>query len=308
MKAVRIHAYGSADVLQYEDAPMPQVMADDVLIKITASSVNPVDHKVRAGKAQERWPVTFPYTLGWDVSGVVEETGTLITNYKKGDKVYARTDPWRNGAYAEYVTVRASDVSPAPVSIPLEHAAGIPLAGQTAWAGLFEQGLLQKGQSVLIHGGSGGVGTFAVQLAKFVGAHVTATTSAANIDLVKSLGADRVIDYKTQDFSKLVQGVDLVFDTIGGDTQKKSWGVIRKGGILVSTVGADEKAAKEHGVTAKSYMVDSSGGRLQAMTALVDAGRLRVIIDKTFPLTDVKGAHELSEAGHATGKIIIKVA
>jgi len=307
MKAIRIHEYGSTDVLLYEDAPMPELAPDDILIKVTATSVNPVDWKIRSGHAKDWWPVPLPAILGWDVSGTVEQTGTMVTNFQKGDKVYSRNSISRNGAYAEYVAVRASEVAPAPKNIPLEDAAGIPLACMTAWAGLFEQGNLRAGQSVLIHGPAGGVGTFAVQLARLAGAHVIATTSAANTELITSLGAEKVIDYKSEDFSKILKDIDLVFDTIGGETQKKSWAIIKKGGTLVSTVGADENAAKEHNVTAKQYMVDSSGGRLCVITGLVDARKLKVIIDKKFTLTDIKEAHALSETGHAKGKIIVTV-
>ena len=307
MKAVRIHAYGGADVLKYEDAPMPEFGPDDVLIKVTATSINPIDWKVRSGHARDRMPIVFPFILGWDVAGTVAEAGALVTTFKKGDKVFSRNDISRNGAYAEYVAVRASEVAYAPKSISLQHAAGIPLAGMTAWAGLFEQGSLRAGQSVLIQGASGGVGTFAVQLAKLAGAHVIATTSAKNVDLVRSLGADEVIDYKAEDFSKKLKDIDLVFDSIGGETQKKSWGIIKKGGILVSTVGADPKEAEAHGVKAKSFMLNSNGARLQQMAGLVDEGKLKVIIEKEFPLTEIQAAHELSEGGHSVGKIIVAV-
>ena len=307
MKAVRIHTYGDADVLTYEDAPMPEIAHDEVLIKVTASSVNPIDWKARKGALKERMKIEFPFILGWDVSGTIERKGTLVSTFKVGDIVYARSNPARNGAYAEYIAVRASEVAFAPTTIPLTDASGIPLACQTAWAGLFEQGNLWQGQTVLIHGGSGGVGTFAIQLARYIGAQVIATTSTSNIGLVRSLGADEVIDYKTQDFNKMLRNVDLVFDTIGGDTQRKSWQVIKKGGILVSTVGADERMAKEYGIIPKSFMVDSSGARLQEISGLVDQGHLKVIIEKVFPLSSVREAHELSEKGHSRGKIIIAV-
>jgi len=307
MKAVRIHAYGGVEVLQYEDAPMREIGPDEVLIKVIASSVNPIDWKVRSGKAKDRMPVTFPFILGWDVSGIVDEAGSLVTRFKKGDKVFSRSDPSRNGAYAEYIAVRASEVAFAPSSIPLAHAAAVPLACMTAWAGLFEQGSLRAGQSVLIHGASGGVGTFAVQLAKLAGAHVIATTSTKNVDLIKSLHADEVIDYKTEDFSIKVKDVDMVFDTVGSDTQKKSWGIIKKGGVLVATVGADAKEAEAHHVTAKSFMLNSNGARLQEIAGLIDQGKLKIIIEKEFLLTEVRAAHELSEKGHSVGKIIITV-
>jgi NADPH:quinone reductase-like Zn-dependent oxidoreductase len=307
MKAVRIHAYGDPGVLQYEDAPMPVIGPDEVLIKVAASSVNPIDWKVRSGKSKEKMPITFPFILGWDVAGTVEETGVLVTSFKKGDKVFSRSSPSRDGAYAEYIAVRASEVAFAPKSVSFSEAAGVPLACMTAWDGLFEQAALRAGQSVLIHGASGGVGTFAVQLAKLAGAHVIATASEKNTALVKSLGAHEVIDYKKEDFSQKVKHIDVVFDTIGGETQKKSWGIIKKAGVLVSTVGADPKEAEAHGVKAKSFMLDSNGARLQQIAGLIDAGKIRIIIDKEFPLEQTRQAHELSEQGHAVGKIIIKV-
>jgi len=307
MKAVRIHNYGGAEVLKYEEAPMPEMHADDILIKIAAASVNPVDWKIREGHMKEGMKINFPFILGLDVSGVVEETGALVTRFAKGDKVYARADPSRNGSYAEYMVVRASEVAFAPDSVPLNFAAAVPLAAQTAWAGLFEQGNLYEGQTVLIHGAAGGVGSFAVQFARIAGAHVIATTSTKNKDFVRALGAEEVIDYTKEDFSKMVKNADLVLDTIGGETQKKSWGVTRKGGTLVSTVGADQKAAEQHGVQAKSFMVNSNGARLQEISGLIDDNKVKVIIEKEFVLKDIKEAHKLSEAGHVRGKIIINV-
>ncbi|MDR3678331.1 MAG: NADP-dependent oxidoreductase [Flavipsychrobacter sp.] len=305
MKAVRIHGYGDSSVLVYEDAPLPQIGPDEVLIKITACAINPIDWKVRQGHGKERMPITFPFILGWDVSGTIAAIGSLVSHYNPGDKVFTRPNSSRNGGYAEYIAVRASEITAAPANISLPHLAGIPLAGQTAWAGLFEQGKLRRDQSVLIHGGSGGVGTFALQFAHHMGAHVITTTSAKNKDLVLSLGADEVIDYQAEDFSKKLKDIDLVFDTIGGDTQKRSWGIIKKGGTLVSTVGADEKAAAEYGITSKSFMVDSNGARLQQIAALADQGKLKVIVEKEFPLSEARAAHDLSEKGRAAGKIIL---
>jgi NADPH:quinone reductase-like Zn-dependent oxidoreductase len=308
MKAIQIHNYGGPETLHYEDAAMPEITSDEVLVKVIAASVNPIDWKVRKGYMASRTKITFPFIPGWDLSGIVEGTGALVTRFKKGDAVFARSDTSRNGSYAEYVAVRGVDMAFAPHHIPLKHAAGAPLAAQTAWQGLLEEGRLNKGQSVLIHGASGGVGTFAVQLAKLAGAHVIATTSAESIELVKSLGADDVIDYKSEDFSAKLKNIDLVFDTIGGETQKKSWGIIKKGGTLVSTVGADQKDAEEYQVTGKSFFMISNGARLQEIATLIDTAKLKIIIDKEFPLTEAKAAQELSESGHAHGKIILTVA
>lgn len=305
MKAVRIHDFGDSDKLVYETAPVPSFLPDEVLIKVHAAGVNPVDWKIRDGIF--KLGHQLPLILGWDVAGTIENTGSLITQFKTGDKVFCRADLSRDGAYAEYIAVRGFELALAPGTIELQEAAGIPLAAQTAWVGLFEQGNLKKKQTVLIHGASGGVGTFAVQLAKIAGAYVIGTTSGKNVELVKSLGADEVIDYKTEDFTRKVQEVDLVFDTVGRETQAKSWAVIRKNGTLVSTVGADEKEGVKHNVNAKSFMLVSNGARLQAIAALVDKNLLRVVIDKEFPLSEVKAAHDLSKTGRAKGKIILKV-
>jgi NADPH:quinone reductase-like Zn-dependent oxidoreductase len=307
MKAVRIHAFGNSGVLKYEEAPKPKIGPDEVLVKVYACGVNPVDWKIREGFMEQMAPHTLPLTLGWDVAGTVAETGALVTRFKDGDAVFCRPDTLHNGGYAEYVAVKTLDLAPAPEAIPLDHAAGIPLASQAAWMALFEVGGLRKGQKVLIHGASGGLGTFAVQFAKLAGAHVTATTSAKNFGLVGSLGADEIIDHVTEDFTKKVNGVDLVFDTIGGETQARSWGVIRKGGILVSSVGADEKAAASHGVSGRSFMLASNGARLEEIGKLVDAGKVSVIIQKEFPLSEARAAQELSQSGHSVGKIILKV-
>ncbi len=199
------------------------------------------------------------------------------------------------------------EVAFAPTTISLDKAAGIPLAAQTAWTALFEQAGLRAGQSVLIHGASGGVGGFAVQLAKIVGARVTGTCSKNHFDMVKALGADEVIDHVSEDFSKKVKNLDVVLDTIGGETQEKSWGVIKKGGVLVSTVGADEKAAAAYGVRGKSFMLISNGARLQEIGGLVDAGKITVVVEREFPLAEAKAAQELSQAGHVKGKIILKI-
>lgn len=304
MKAVRIHEFGGVNKLIYEDVPVPKPAPDEILIRVFAAAVNPVDWKIREGGRKVN--PKLPLILGWDVAGTVTDKGALVTRFHNNDKVFVRLDIMHDGGYAEYAIAKACHVAHAP-GIPLNVAAGVPLAAQTAWAGLFENGNLNPSQRVLIHGASGGVGTFATQFAKIAGAHIIATTSGENVELVKSLGANEVIDYKKDDFSKKVKDVDLVFDTIGGDTQARSWQTLRKGGTLVSTVGADEAKAAEYGVTAKSYMVDSNGARLQEIAGLIDKKMVKVIIDKEFALEDVKKAHEYSQTGKAKGKIILRV-
>ena len=307
MKAVQIHSFGHSDVLKYEEAPRPVPGPDEVLVRVHSCGVNPVDWKIREGFMAGMVNFRMPLILGWDIAGTVEETGVLVKRFKKGDLVFGRPDTSRNGGYAEYVTVRTGELAFAPKSIPLDHAAGIPLACQTAWMGLFEVGNLRKDQKILIHGASGGVGSFAVQLAKVAGAYVFATTSQRNFGMVKGLGADEVVDYKAGSYPVHVKDLDIVFDTIGGETQAKSWPLLKKGGTLVSTLMVDEKAASAHEVTGKSFMLISNGSRLEEITALVDAHKVRVIVAKEFPLAEAKAAQDLSQTGHVDGKIIIRI-
>jgi NADPH:quinone reductase-like Zn-dependent oxidoreductase len=307
MKAVRMHSYGDASVLSYEDAPIPEIGPDEVLIKVFAAGVNPVDWKKRQGY-MDFLSQHNPGILGWDVSGKVEKMGKLVTRFKLGDKVFSNPTPARNGAYAEFIAIHSFEVIHAPEKISLEHAAGVPLAAQTAWTALFEKATLKSGQSVLIHAASGGVGTFAVQLAKMAGAHVIGTCSASNIGLVKSLGADEVIDYRSEDFSTQLKNIDVVFDTIGGETQLKSFKVLKKGGTLVSAVGINNSAeAEKYGIKTIGFSMITCGARLEEIAGLIDKGLLKVIIDRTFPLAEVREAHKLSESRHAKGKIILTV-
>jgi NADPH:quinone reductase-like Zn-dependent oxidoreductase len=304
MKAVRIYEYGSASVLKYEDAPVPDVGPDGVLIRVRAAGVNPVDWKIRKGLMQAVWPLQFPAVVGADVAGTVERVGPLVTRFKPGNAVVARVE----GAYAEFAAAKTDAVGPAPKSIPPEHAAGLPVAAGPAWIVLFDAARLTPGQRVLIHGGSGGVGTFAVQFAKLAGLHVIATTSATNAALVESLGADEVIDYGSGNFATKIRDIDLVIDNVGGETLKNSYAAVRKGGLLLSIVSPpDEDSAKQHGITARFERGNINGIRLQEIAGFIDAGKLRVVVDKVFPLHDAAYAHELSEAGHVRGKIILNV-
>jgi NADPH:quinone reductase-like Zn-dependent oxidoreductase len=308
MKAVRIHRYGDPSVLQYEDAPPPTLHPDDVVLTVVAAGVNPIDSKIRQGQLKDLIPYEFPLILGMDVAGTVERVGDNVKEFKFGDAVFAKTKIQRLGTYAENTGVDADMVALAPLSIPLYQAAGIPLVATTAWTALHDDARLMPGQTVLIHAASGGVGMFAVQLAKHWKARVIATTSAQHIDMVKSLGADEVIDYQTEDFSARVKDVDAVLDAIGGETQAKSLKVLRKGGILLSLVGpVDEGLTRQYGVTGKVVMGRSDSARLKKIAELVDAGKLKLIIGKEFPLAEARAAHELSESGHATGKILLRV-
>jgi NADPH:quinone reductase-like Zn-dependent oxidoreductase len=306
MRSVRIHEYGGIDNLKYEEVLIPEPAADEILIKVHAAGVNPSDWKIREGAWKDSIKQKLPLILGWDVAGTVAQKGALINRFNIGDRVIARLDVSRDGAYAEYAIAKADDVAFAP-DIPLNMAAGVPLVSQTAWMGLFETGGLRQDQKVLIHGASGGVGTFAVQLAKIAGAYVIGTTSENNIELVKELGADEVIDYQKEDFSEKLNHIDMVFDTIGGETQSRSWKVLKKNGLLVSTLAVDEKAASKYGKTGKTFSANSNGARLQEIAGLINKQMLRVIIDKEFLLEEVKEAHKLSQSGQARGKIILLV-
>lgn len=308
MKAIRIHEFGGPDVLKYEDAPQPVPADDEVLIKVYASGVNPVDWKIRAGLAQKKFPVQLPLIPGWDVSGDIEEVGKNILNFRKGDEVYSRPDPTRNGTYAEYVVIKADQVNAKPKSISHAKAAAVPLAGLTAWQGLFDYGQLEAGQKVLIHAASGGVGSFAVQFAKWKGAYIIGTSSEDNIDFLFDLGADEVIDYKNEKFEDKVKDLDLVFDLIGGDTQKRSLKVIKKGGRLISTVMPENQGtAKSMGVHLEGFMARSLPEQLQQIADLIDSGKVRPVVTQILPLKEAAEAHRKIESGHTRGKIVLKV-
>ena len=308
MKAVRIHEYGNRNVLAFEDAPMPSIASNEVLVRVVAASVNPVDWKIREGYLKEMISYPMPLTLGWDVSGVVTAVGADVTRFRVGDAVYSRPDIKRNGTYAEYVAIRDSEIALKPLTISHNEAASLPLAGITAWEALITTAQLSAGQKVLIHAGSGGVGSLAIQLAKTRGAHVIATTSGKNRALVESLGADEVIDYKTQNFAEILGDIDVVFDTLGGDIQESSWSVLKKGGILVSIVNppSDTKAS-ELGVRGAFLFIEPNAYILEQLAELVEQGKLRPVIGAEFALQDIEKAHALSETGRTVGKIVLYV-
>ena len=308
MKAIRIHKYGNADTLTYEDAPMPEPGPEEIRIRVHASAVNPVDWKIREGYLSTMLQYEMPLTLGWDVSGVVDALGAEVSGLAVGDAVYSRPDITRNGAYAEYVVVRASEVAAKPSSLSHNEAAAVPLAALTAWQGLFDHAKLAKGERVLIHAGAGGVGSFAIQFAKWAGAHVIATASGANEALVRDLGADEFVNYRTQQFEEVLDKVDVVLDTIGGDTQERSFSLLNTGGRLFSIVGnpdADKLAAA--GATGGTFMVQPSSDELGRIAKLIDERTVRVLIDSVFPLSETRAAHDKSQTGRAKGKIVLEV-
>ena len=305
MKAIRIHEYGDAGVLRYEDAPDPAAGPDQVLIRVVGAAVNPIDWKVRKGLYQAARPLQFPAIMGYDVAGTVAAVGPLVTRFKVGDPVVARVD----GGYAEYGVASSDRVSPAPPNFPLAHASGLPIAAGTAWTVLFDAAQLKAGQTVVIHAAAGGVGSFAVQLAKLAGLNIIACASAANQELVRSLGATTIIDDRKTDLASVAHDVDLVFDTVGAEAQARSWKVIRKGGRLITIAAPpDMEAAAAHGVVASFVRLDLNGARLEEICGLVGEGKLKMPIEREFPLTEARAAQELSEAGHSRGKIILKVA
>ncbi|MDB6080608.1 MAG: NADPH:quinone oxidoreductase [Akkermansiaceae bacterium] len=314
MKAVRIHQYGSLEQVALEEIATPRIAADEVLVRLEAASVNPLDLKLISGHMQAYFPLTLPYTAGTDLAGTVVEAGALASPWQPGDRVFARLEPGpgegpefsRGGAFAGLVAVPAKHLAAAPKSLELTSAAGLPTAAGTAWQALFEIAQLTAGQSVLIHAGAGGVGSFAVQLAKRAGARVFATASAGNAALVRKLGADEVIDHRTDQFEERVGDLDLVLDTIGGEVQLRSYQVLKKGGQLVTlTMPPDQELASQHGVTARWFGHTSSAARLALLAGLCDEGALRVVIDSTHPLTDIRAALERSASGRARGKILL---
>jgi NADPH:quinone reductase-like Zn-dependent oxidoreductase len=308
MKAIQIHKYGGPEVLKYEDAPRPQPQVGEVLVRVYAAAVNPIDWKVREGHMKDFWPHKFPLILGWDLSGVVEELGKGASRFKIGDEVYSVPDPTRNGAYADYVVVCESELALKPNSLHHVHAAAVPLAALTAWQSLFDTAQLQPGQRVLIHAGSGGVGHFAVQLAKWKGAYVIATASKKNQEFLRDLGADETIDYGRQRFEDVARNMDLVLDPIGGDTQERSWQVLKKGGTLLSVVAPPSPdKAKALGVQAIFVASHPNGAELAKIAELIDAGNLKPIVNRTLPLSEARRAHELGQTGQIHGKIVLRV-
>jgi NADPH:quinone reductase-like Zn-dependent oxidoreductase len=308
MKAIRIHSYGGPKVLRYEDAPRPQPQPGEVLIRVHAAGVNALDWKVRSGLLNAFIRHKLPLIPGWDVSGVVEEVGPAVSQFQKRDEVFAMADPSRDGAYANYIAINEVVVALKPKSLYHVHAAAVPLSALAAWRALFDLGHLQPGQRVLIHGGSGGVGHLAVQLAKWKGAYVVASASTKNQELLRKLGADEAIDYGTQKFEDVVHNVDIVLDTVGGETQERSWRVLKKGGTLISLVRPpSEQKSRQFGVRGIMCKVQPDGGQLSKIAKLIDSARLKPTLDRVLPLREARRAHELTQNGHLRGKIVLRV-
>lgn len=301
MKIVRIQEFGGPEVVGFAEADVPFPGPDQALLKVRAASVNPVDWKTRMGQYPKVDQSRLPYTLGSDVTGEVVACGSA-SSLAVGSLLYALVE----GGFAEYVLVKDEQASPIPSTLSPEVAAAVPLAGLTAWQGLFRHGGLSAGQRVLIHAGAGGVGHLAVQFAKAKGAFVATTVSASAIDFARQLGADQVIDHAAQRFEDEVSDIDVVFDLVGGETTARSWSVLKKGGILVSTVGEPPKAeAERHGVRATVFHAEPSASELREIAALIEAGQVKPVVSKRFPFSQTKAALQAVEDGHTVGKVIV---
>ena len=308
MKAVVLHEHGGPNVLKYEDVPRPEPKADEVLVRVMAAGVNPVDTYVRQGMRSKPGPLEHPMVLGYDIAGVVEKTGAEIKNFKLGDAVYAYLSVPRGGGYAEFAIAKPEEMARKPKNIDFEKAAAVPLAATTAWQALVDTAKIEPGQTVLIHGGSGGVGSFAVQIAKARGAKVIATASTANQDLLKQLGVDEPIDYTKTKFEDVVKDVDIVLNAVRGDTLSHSYGVVKKGGIIVSiTDEPDAAECAKHGIRCLRMMAHPDAKALEELTNLIEANKITPIVSQTFSLAEVAKAHEQVETHHTRGKIVLEV-
>lgn len=312
MKAVIINRYGSAEGLQYTEVEKPQIKADQMLVKVHATSVNPIDWKIRNGMLKLLPGSKFPLILGFDVAGEVVEVGEQVQRFKSGDSIYAYHQQMTGGAYAEYVTVSEQVAVLKPENMTYEQAAAVPLAATTALQALRDAGQIKLGQQVLINGGSGGVGTFAVQIAKALGTEVTAVCSTKNIDLMKTLGADRAIDYTQQDFTQESTQYDIIFDTVAKQSVSRCKRALKPNGVYLSTLPTPENLLQSFtllwpGKKVKLILARSNGKDLAYLKELIEADKIRSVIDRTYPLTQVAEAHTYSEQGHAAGKIVISV-
>ncbi len=304
MKSVTIDRYGAESALNFTDAELPAPKSNEVLIKVIASAVNPVDWKIRDGLG-EMFGLKLPFILGCEIAGLIEEVGEDVADFQAGDEVYAYLGT-HTGGYAQYVAAPSSEVAPKPGDLDFDNAAAVPVGALTAWQAMFDLANLQSGQTILIHAASGGVGSMAVQIAKARGAYVIGTASGKNRDFVKGLGADEFIDYTSQKFEEVVKNADVVFDTIGSDTQERSFQVLKKGGFLVTAVSPpSQELAEQFGVQATMVNVEPNANHLAEITQLIENGQLKTRVEAVFPLAEVQKAIALSESGRTRGKIIL---
>lgn len=332
MKAFVIDNYKSKDGGRIGQMPVPKPQADEVLVEVHAAGINLLDSKIRNGEFKLILPYKTPFVLGHDVAGVITRVGARVQQFKVGDEVYARPADHHIGTFAEFIAVKQADVALKPKKLSMEEAASIPLVGLTAWQALIEKGNLKKGQKVFIQAGSGGVGTFAIQLAKHLGATVATTTSAGNMALVKGLGADVVIDYKNDDFEKVLHGYDIVLNSQDGKTLEKSLRVLKPGGKLISISGPPDpdfakeigapwfvklimrllssgvrKKAKRLNVGFSFLFMRANGDQLKEITALINSGIIKPVMDKVFPFESIREAITYVESGRAKGKVVVKM-
>ena len=304
MQAVRFHDYGGPEVLVFEQAPRPHPQADQVLIRVLAAGVNPADNSMRAGFFKEFMPLPMPWIPGLEAAGIVEAVGEDVTAFQKGNAVFG----FVTGGYAEYAVGLASELQRKPAHLTFEEAASVPMGSLTAWQAVIETAKVQAGQRVLVHGAAGGVGTYAVQLAKWKGAHVIGTSSAGNTEFVRSLGAEQTIDYNATPFEDVVHDVDVVIDTLGGQVMERSWQVLKPNGILVTVAARLEaEAGQAHGVRAASAS-RASPEKLGQVSELLEAKKLTPVVGKRFTLAEARLAQKLAATGHGRGRIILLTA
>lgn len=308
MKAVILEQYGNSDVLNLSEVDKPKLQANDLLIEVKATSINPVDWQIREGYLAQAIPFEFPLILGWDAAGIVKEVGPEVTKFSVGDEVFSSPDMSRNGTYAEYVAVNEDLVAKKPSNLSYQESASIPLVGLTAYTCLVNVADIQKGERVLIQGGAGGVGSFAIQLAKAYDCWVAATCSGQNVDFLKELGVDQVINYEKENFEDVLSPVDVVLDTLGGDVQNRSFEVLKKGGrITATTTAPDEDLAKKHEVEAHQVSMSHEGKHLEQIRKLLEDGTIKPVAKRIMDLSEAKEAHQLSQTGHVRGKIVLNI-
>ena len=306
MKAVTINQYGDQSVLNYVDVERPEPKSDEVLVQTRAAAVNPVDWKIRDGLG-EMFGLKLPIVLGCEIAGTIEKVGNEVRDFKEGAAVYGYVSLQRNGGYAEYTIAKTDEIALKPESLDFENAATVAVGALTSWQAIFDTANLQGGQTILITGASGGVGSMAVQLAKAKGALVIATASGKNEDFVRSLGADEFVDYTREKFEAVVKGVDVVYDTVGGDTLERSFQTLKRGGFLVTTVAPpSEEKAEKFDVRIAMVGVEPSAKQLGEINQLIAAGKLKTHVATVLPLAEVRKAHQLSESGRTRGKIILR--
>ncbi len=306
INAIQVHDYGDTDQLKLEQIPQPEPQEGEVLVRVYAAGVNPIDWKLRSGLMKAFWPSTFPYVPGTELAGVVEKVGPGLSIFQPGQEVFGRSS---NGSYAQYSIAPAHALALKPKALSFDEAVTIPVGATTAWQGIFDHGNLQPGQRVLILGGAGGVGIFAVQFARRKGAHVISTASTNNVDFVRSLGAETVVDYTKTRVEDEIHDVDLVFDTVGGEALASAWPTLKRGGTLVSIAGQpDEVKARELGVRAMRFSSQVNSELLSTFAQLIEEGQVKVVVGATFPLSEAGKAQNLSQSGHGRGRIILDIA